>query len=143
MRALSSTPAASRACQCTKQPRLVCHSSVSDAHVEASRRALLATLATAAAVSAEPACAEVELTTLYGLATPPTSYGGYGGNVKEAPKYKFLYPASWKELTVNKVQKVRACYAVPSLLLLHEHAAHFFCFVYRVAIFLDYGFVAS
>jgi hypothetical protein len=54
----------------------------------------------------KPACADVELTTLYGQATPPASYGGFGGNSKEAPKYKFDYPASWKPKTVNKQQKV-------------------------------------
>jgi hypothetical protein len=107
MRVLHSTPAPSRAHQRSTNSRLVCHTS--DSRVEGSRRTILGTLAVATAgilSSNAPSCAEVELTTLYGLATPPTSYGGYGGNVKEAPKYKFLYPASWKELTVNKVQKV-------------------------------------
>lgn len=53
------------------------------------------------------ACAEedVGLETYYGLATPPTSYGGYGGNANEDPKYSFSYPANWKITAVNKVQK--------------------------------------
>lgn len=46
---------------------------------------------------------------MYGNATPPTSYGGFGGNSKDKPKYKFEYPANWQKKTVNKVQKVRAC----------------------------------
>lgn len=61
------------------------------------------------ASSSTPALADGELatlTTLYGLASPPTSYGGYGGNSKEDFKYKFDYPEDWKRLTVNKVQKV-------------------------------------
>jgi hypothetical protein len=41
----------------------------------------------------------------YGLATPPTSYGGYGGNAKEAAKYTFEYPAAWKKQAPNKVEK--------------------------------------
>jgi len=45
------------------------------------------------------------LTTFYGLDTPPTSYGGYGGNANEAPRYKFQYPQSWKPQTVNKTMK--------------------------------------
>ncbi|KAK9817826.1 hypothetical protein WJX72_002773 [[Myrmecia] bisecta] len=70
------------------------------------RRALLLA-ASAAALSAvlHPAKADEEFTTLYGLATPPTSYGGYGGNAKEAAKYTFLYPTGWKAQQPNKVEK--------------------------------------
>lgn len=107
MRVLSSTPATARACKCNTPSRLVCVSSTPDIRAEGSRRLILTTVATAGIIAAaDPAIADVEFTTLYGLATPPTSYGGYGGNVKEAPKYKFDYPSTWKELTVNKVQKV-------------------------------------
>lgn len=68
------------------------------------RRDVFLSVCGAALATTTPAFAE--LTTLYGLATPPTSYGGYGGNLNEAPKYKFDYPDTWKQLTVNKVQKV-------------------------------------
>lgn len=37
-----------------------------------------------------------EIATFYGMATPPTSYGGYGGNANEKPKYAFEYPMGWK-----------------------------------------------
>ena len=46
-----------------------------------------------------------QLETYYGKATPPTSYGGYGGNADESPKYRFDYPANWTFQSVNKVQK--------------------------------------
>lgn len=45
------------------------------------------------------------LATYYGMDTPPTSYGGYGGNANEPPKYSFQYPETWKLQSVNKVQK--------------------------------------
>lgn len=52
------------------------------------------------------AVAEGEYETFYGLATPPTSYGGYGGNDPNAtPKYMFEYPAGWKSAIPNKVEK--------------------------------------
>ncbi|KAI7842731.1 hypothetical protein COHA_003661 [Chlorella ohadii] len=54
-----------------------------------------------------PALAE-DFEIFYGLATPPTSYGGYGGksqNAKEDAKYTFEYPASWKSETINKRDK--------------------------------------
>lgn len=38
-----------------------------------------------------------------GMATPPTSYGGYGGNANEKPKYTFEYPAGWKTEVPSKV----------------------------------------
>jgi hypothetical protein len=55
----------------------------------------------AAAAAAEPAAT----TTFYGTASPPTSYGGYGGNAKEDAKYYFNYPSSWKSIVPNKVEK--------------------------------------
>lgn len=69
------------------------------------RRGVMLAVCGATLTAGSPAFA-VDLTTLYGMATPPTSYGGYGGNSKEDPKYKFDYPDTWKQLTVNKVQKV-------------------------------------
>jgi hypothetical protein len=72
------------------------------------RDVLLAVSGVALTVLGLPAHADVvELSTLYGMDTPPASYGGYGGNSKESPRYKFSYPESWKKVTVNKVQKVR------------------------------------
>eukprot|EP01025_Chloroclados_australasicus_P035288 TRINITY_DN3597_c0_g2_i2.p2 TRINITY_DN3597_c0_g2~~TRINITY_DN3597_c0_g2_i2.p2 ORF type:complete len:209 (+),score=25.94 TRINITY_DN3597_c0_g2_i2:75-629(+) len=56
-------------------------------------------------LTALPSFAETELTTLYGAASPPTSYGGYGGNAKEIAKYAFEYPSTWKVDVINKVQK--------------------------------------
>eukprot|EP00892_Ulva_mutabilis_P002595 jgi/Ulvmu1/12336/UM089_0020.1 len=98
---------ASRSGPCARAARAApaCHAQPKDscAHSLGRRGALASLLALTAAQ--HPAHAEAELVTLYGLATPPTSYGGYGGNVKEAPKYKFDYPEGWKQLTVNKVQK--------------------------------------
>jgi hypothetical protein len=75
-------------------------------HVVERREALLAACGVALGAAVPPAGADVEYATLLGKATPPASYGGFGGNSKEAPKYKFDYPASWKEKTVNKQQKV-------------------------------------
>jgi hypothetical protein len=49
--------------------------------------------------------AAAEYVTFYGLASPPTSYGGYGGNAKEAAKYTFDYPSSWKQEVPSKVEK--------------------------------------
>lgn len=46
---------------------------------------------------------DAEYATFLGYATPPTSYGGYGGNAKEAPRYTFEYPAGWKEEIPSKV----------------------------------------
>ena len=42
-----------------------------------------------------PASAQ-EYETFFGAASPPTSYGGYGGNAEEDAKYTFEYPAGWK-----------------------------------------------
>jgi len=46
-----------------------------------------------------------EYETFFGTATPPTSYGGYGGNAEEDAKYTFEYPAGWKPAVPNKVEK--------------------------------------
>lgn len=48
---------------------------------------------------------EGEYAKLMGMATPPTSYGGYGGNANEKPKYTFEYPAGWKSEVPSKVEK--------------------------------------
>lgn len=48
-------------------------------------------------------CAEYEK--FFGSASPPTSYGGYGGNADEDAKYTFEYPAGWKSSVPNKVEK--------------------------------------
>lgn len=88
------------------------------------RQALLSACGGALLSAAPPAWASVaELTTLYGQATPPASYGGYGGNSKESAKYKFDYPSTWKQKTVGKQQKVRSRALRP--LLASAHAQHF------------------
>lgn len=46
-----------------------------------------------------------DFTIFYGTASPPTSYGGYGGNAEEDAKYKFEYPTGWKTQAPNKVEK--------------------------------------
>jgi len=51
-----------------------------------------------------PASAQ-EYETFFGAASPPTSYGGYGGNAEEDAKYTFEYPAGWKSSVPNKVEK--------------------------------------
>ena len=57
--------------------------------------------------------ASVTMSKLYGLASPPTSYGGYGGNAKEDAKYTFEYPSAWKKETVGKVQLLAKSSCVP------------------------------
>ena len=46
-----------------------------------------------------------DYTIFYGMASPPTSYGGYGGNANEKPKYTFEYPAGWKSEMPSKVRQ--------------------------------------
>mmetsp|Transcript_12973 Transcript_12973/g.35342 ORF Transcript_12973/g.35342 Transcript_12973/m.35342 type:complete len:277 (+) Transcript_12973:92-922(+) len=46
-----------------------------------------------------------EYAIFYGYATPPTSYGGYGGTANEPPKYTFEYPAPWKIDIPSKSEK--------------------------------------
>lgn len=74
--------------------------------LDANRRGVLLSLAATAVLARAPASlADDEFKTFYGLATPPTSYGGYGGNANELPKYSFDHPATWKSDTINKVDK--------------------------------------
>ena len=53
-----------------------------------------------------------EYQTFVGYATPPTSYGGYGGNAEEAPKYTFEYPTGWKSEVPSKVGEEAPCQLV-------------------------------
>ena len=49
-----------------------------------------------------------EFTTINGFATPPASYGGYGGSSIEGnlvPRYTILAPKNWKAETITKQQK--------------------------------------
>uniref|UniRef100_A0A061REQ3 Thylakoid lumen protein n=1 Tax=Tetraselmis sp. GSL018 TaxID=582737 RepID=A0A061REQ3_9CHLO len=46
-----------------------------------------------------------DLVLFKGTASPPTSYGGYGGNAEEEYKYQFLVPGDWKSAVINKVDK--------------------------------------
>lgn len=64
-------------------------------------------LAASANLQARPAAAEAApgFETFFGAATPPTSYGGYGGNADEDAKYTFEYPSGWKPSVPNKVEK--------------------------------------
>jgi len=48
---------------------------------------------------------ETDLVLFQGTASPPTSYGGYGGNASEDFKYQFLVPDNWKPQVINKVEK--------------------------------------
>jgi hypothetical protein len=50
-----------------------------------------------------PAPPPAEYATFLGMASPPTSYGGYGGNANERPKYSFEYPQGWKSEVPSKV----------------------------------------
>ncbi|KIZ00295.1 Thylakoid lumenal protein [Monoraphidium neglectum] len=74
-----------------------------------SRREILAGSTLAAVMPAFlaqlPAKADSEYKTFLGLASPPTSYGGYGGNANEEPKYSFEYPPEWKSEVPSKVEK--------------------------------------
>jgi len=58
-----------------------------------------------------------EFKVFYGMASPPTSYGGYGGNANEKPKYTFEYPKSWKSEQPSKVllPLARYCYLLYSM----------------------------
>ncbi|KAA6427088.1 MAG: thylakoid lumenal 19 kDa chloroplastic-like [Trebouxia sp. A1-2] len=86
--------------------RHACTCSASEAPRALDRReTLLSLAAVATALSVNQAEAEGETKTLFGKASPPTSYGGYGGNAKEGAKYTFEYPASWKNDVVNKTEK--------------------------------------
>lgn len=65
-----------------------------------------ATLASGFTFTSSASADEVTYELFKGLATPPTSYGGYGGNDPQAtPKYSFEYPTGWKEDKISKVEK--------------------------------------
>ncbi|KAL4449425.1 hypothetical protein ABPG77_007069 [Micractinium sp. CCAP 211/92] len=72
------------------------------------RQAMLGLAAALVVANTAPAMADGETEIFYGLATPPTSYGGYGGvsaNRKDDAKYIFEHPAGWKSETINKRDK--------------------------------------
>jgi hypothetical protein len=72
------------------------------------RRSLMLSIATGmtlVGVDGRMVNADQEYETFFGTATPPTSYGGYGGNAEEDAKYTFEYPAGWKPAVPNKVEK--------------------------------------
>ncbi|PSC75046.1 random slug 5-like [Micractinium conductrix] len=73
------------------------------------RQAMLGLAAAFVAANAAPSAqAEGDVEIFYGLATPPTSYGGYGGvsnSRKDDAKYIFEHPAGWKSETINKRDK--------------------------------------
>ncbi|GAB4822325.1 hypothetical protein N2152v2_009371 [Parachlorella kessleri] len=46
-----------------------------------------------------------EWATFLGQDKPPTSYGGYGGQMIEDAKYVFDYPSNWRSDVVNKIEK--------------------------------------
>ncbi|WIA39090.1 hypothetical protein OEZ86_005231 [Tetradesmus obliquus] len=70
----------------------------------ARREALLASIALPLLMQ-QSAQADAEYNKFFGMASPPTSYGGYGGNANESPKYTFEYPAGWKQEVPSKVEK--------------------------------------
>lgn len=71
------------------------------------RRSMLAFSAVLPLMLQQSAVADdgAEFQTLLGMASPPTSYGGYGGNANEKPKYSFEYPTGWKTEVPSKVEK--------------------------------------
>lgn len=86
-------------------PKVCCESSKVPKY---DRRGALVSLGAALSLlsQARPAFAtEDGFTTFFGTASPPTSYGGYGGNAKEDAKYQFEYPSDWKSIVPNKVEK--------------------------------------
>ncbi|EFJ48657.1 hypothetical protein VOLCADRAFT_109766 [Volvox carteri f. nagariensis] len=108
-----SSAAASVVPRCRVAAKAISTSSQKQHHDEAltaqlARRELLlsvAGLGLATCMPSSPVHAGEEFTTFLGYATPPTSYGGYGGNAKETPRYTFEYPTGWKEEVPNKVEK--------------------------------------
>eukprot|EP00878_Enallax_costatus_P000483 GHUV01000575.1.p1 GENE.GHUV01000575.1~~GHUV01000575.1.p1 ORF type:complete len:249 (+),score=50.67 GHUV01000575.1:148-894(+) len=68
------------------------------------RRELLAAM-TLAPMLVQQSAEAADYATFFGYATPPTSYGGYGGNASETPRYTFEYPAGWKQEVPSKVEK--------------------------------------
>ncbi|KAL4531054.1 hypothetical protein Ndes2526B_g04787 [Nannochloris sp. 'desiccata'] len=76
---------------------IICDAKSSAAAPDFDRRATLFSLAAAAATTQLQLPAQAQdFTIFYGTASPPTSYGGYGGNAEEDAKYKFEYPTGWK-----------------------------------------------
>eukprot|EP00879_Flechtneria_rotunda_P002639 GHRR01002842.1.p1 GENE.GHRR01002842.1~~GHRR01002842.1.p1 ORF type:complete len:273 (+),score=75.84 GHRR01002842.1:66-884(+) len=69
------------------------------------RRELLTAMTLAPMMLQQAAQADTSYATFFGMATPPTSYGGYGGNANEQPKYSFEYPLGWKQEVPSKVEK--------------------------------------
>jgi hypothetical protein len=47
----------------------------------------------------------VTLSTFYGAADPPATYGNLGGTTKEKAKYSYEVPSNWKEEAPTKVEK--------------------------------------
>lgn len=92
--------------------RLVCRASKGDSakfdNNDIDRRvamlSMVSGLSLVGGVWSSPAFAQ-EYETFFGAASPPTSYGGYGGNADEDAKYTFEYPAGWKSSVPNKVEK--------------------------------------
>ncbi|KAF6256013.1 thylakoid lumen protein [Scenedesmus sp. NREL 46B-D3] len=82
-----------------------CKPSQTDSAVTVARReALLASIALPLLMQ-QAAHADTAYAQFFGMASPPTSYGGYGGNANESPKYTFEYPAGWKQEVPSKVEK--------------------------------------
>lgn len=84
---------------------IICNAKTSATTPDFGRRATLFSLAAAAVTQLQLPAQAQEYTLFYGTASPPTSYGGYGGNAEEDAKYKFEYPAGWKTQAPNKVEK--------------------------------------
>jgi len=92
-------------CRASGVPRLAPCRCVAAVPSPLSRRTLISVVTATTLLRPWQRSVAVELETYYGKATPPTSYGGYGGNADETPKYRFDYPANWIFQSVNKVQK--------------------------------------
>jgi len=98
----------SRASICSQGPvGVICQSKISAESGSLERRnVLLGLAASVVTVQAHPSPALAQdYEIFYGTASPPTSYGGYGGNAQEAAKYMFEYPVGWKSARPNKVEK--------------------------------------
>lgn len=91
----------------TLTPRASASSTTPDATRRSTILLSLAAIATGLSIPTLPAFAEAApgFETFFGAASPPTSYGGYGGNADEDAKYTFEYPSGWKASVPNKVEK--------------------------------------
>lgn len=72
------------------------------------RREVLSLAVAAAVMKNTPAvfADEGDVTTFYGAANPPATYGGVGGTTLDKARYTFQYPSDlFKELSVSKVEK--------------------------------------